>query len=70
MMETKYRKDCPREVSYIVNPLYMKMWCYCGRMLIDLKCPKHGEKIHRVNRKRIGRYSGRSHRYRGAYERY
>ena len=42
----------------------------CGRVLVNSKCPRHKDKVTKDKRERIGRYSGRSKRYKGAYEKY
>ena len=53
-----------------------KNFCYCGLYLIDSfgikRCPKHGLQWDKAKygRSKIGKWSGPSKRYKGAYERY
>jgi len=45
-------------------------FCWCGRPLVKYECPRYKQETLKEKRERIGKWSGPSKRYRGAYERF
>ena len=55
-------------------PMDNTIFCFCGLPMLkvktDLYCSRHGKNPKKTDRKKIGKYSGKSNRPYGLYEKY